>query len=81
MCMDVQEDFQIRLVRYPLFHVGADYFDFDEAALLAFGVIVCEEVTVHVATLGVRAVVANDNTIWINDRSYPELKLLSHLMR
>ena len=78
--MDVQKYFEIALVGYLFFHVGADYFHFAKSALLAFGVVIRKKVTVHVATLGVRAVVANDNTIWINDGSYPELVLFSHLV-
>ena len=35
---------------------------------------------IHVLALSIAAVVSNDHTVWVNDRCYPELKQVSHLM-
>ena len=79
--MDVQKHAKhIFTGRNALLHEAADQLNLREAYLQSFWVIVGEEVAIHVLALSIAAVVSNDHTVWVNDRCYPELKQVSHLV-
>ena len=79
--MDIQEYLKSLFLSDLLLHVGPDYLDFCQSALLTLRVIVSEETTIHITTLCVRSIISNDNSIGVYNRRNPELKLISHLLR
>ena len=79
--MNIQEQLKHAfLLRDILFHERSDHFNFSEADLQAFGVIVSEEVAIHIFTLRVAAVVTTNHSVRVDDGRDPELKHVAQLV-
>ena len=62
------------------FEIRAYEFDLCQSKLHSFWIVICKEVPIHIFALRIAPIISNDHSIWVDDRSDPKLKRLSHLV-
>ena len=78
--MDVKEHLEGSPVGYFFFEVRPNELNLGQSDLEALGVVIGKKEAIRIFALCVAAVVASDDTVGVDDRSNPKLKVFSHLV-
>ena len=78
--MDVEEHLEGSPVGYFFLEVRPDELNLSQTDFEALGVVISKKEAIHVFALCVAAVVASNDTVGVDNRSNPKLKVFSHLV-
>ena len=78
--MDIEEHLEFLPIGYFFLEVRPDELNLSQTDFESLGVVVGKKEAIHVFALCVASVVASDDTVGVDNRSDPKLKVFSHLV-